>query len=377
MSHELDRIADLSLSLTPLRDRASQMADELIRTSTFARYQQELAPQTRRRQRADLSLFVIFLTELEHPATQGQTSGGLSGVLLAAHLSLFWLMIAALMDTPQSWEGITYGLVELFKQWQLARGYAIGSVNVRLSTVRKYIKLACDAGIFSKEEYGVIRELAKVIPHKQGMHIDQERPVTRIGEKKAEPTTFTSEQVERLITAQPDTPRGARDVFLLVLLFHYILRCGEIADLTLSNYNRATAKLTFYHKKTDNFTTLQLEPEDRARAERYFAVCNPLDQERNPTRCLVMGSDNKGHVFGTMGEHSISKRVNVLCKRILGIPYASGHDARHHGSTEYALGGTDASTLQHIGGWRNVIRPLAYVNAAKVANQNARRGTVE
>src|SRR5215469_15747672 len=98
---------DLIQTHTPaVRDRASRMADEVIRSSTFVRYQQQLAPHTKRRQRADLALFVLFLTELEHQ----DAPGSFSPPFLLAYLSLSWLMVAALMNDPRSWEGITYGL---------------------------------------------------------------------------------------------------------------------------------------------------------------------------------------------------------------------------------------------------------------------------
>jgi integrase len=361
------------------REQASQMADEAIRATAFARYQAKIAAQTRRRQRADLALWTTFLIDVvEYPQRQGKRSGGLIKELLLLHLTLYRLQVMAWMTEPQAWEGITFGLVEMFKQWQLHMGYRIGAVNVRTATVRKYIGLAAEAGVISREYYAVVKEMAPLIEHQEGLHIDEQRAVTSIGRKKANPTELTSEQVERLISAQPPTPQGSRDAFLLVLLFHYILRAEEAAHLKLSNYNRRTGKLTFYRSKTDNFTTLLLEPEDQARAELYFTLCKPEDEIRNPERRLIIGGNNRGEMFGTMGEHSISERVRKLALRTLGIDYVSSHDARHHGSTEYAEGGTDAKTLQEIGGWTNVLTPLnKYVRAAKVANQNAKRGVVE
>jgi integrase len=361
------------------REQASRMADEAIRATTFARYQAKIAAQTRRRQRADLALWTTFLIDVvEYPQRQGKRSGGLIKELLLLHLTLYRLQVMAWMTEPQAWEGITFGLVEMFKQWQLHMGYRIGAVNVRTATVRKYIGLAAEAGVISREYYAVVKEMAPLIDHQEGLHIDEQRAVKSVGRKKANPTELTSEQVERLISAQPPTPQGSRDSFLLVLLFHYILRAEEAAHLKLSNYNRRTGRLTFYRSKTDNFTTLLLEPEDLVRAELYFALCQPEDEIRNPEQRLIIGGNNKGEMFGTMGEHSISERVRALARRTLGIDYVSSHDARHHGSTAYARGGTDAKTLQEIGGWTNVLTPLnKYVKATKVANQNAKRGVVE
>jgi hypothetical protein len=41
-----------------------------------------------------------------------------------------------LYDNPQAWRGVTWRIVEAFKAWQLQQGYAIGSIDGRLSTVR-------------------------------------------------------------------------------------------------------------------------------------------------------------------------------------------------------------------------------------------------
>ena len=50
--------------------------------------------------------------------------------------------VGALNEDPQAWRGVTWGLVESFKVWQLQQGYAIGSINGRLSTVRTFARLA-------------------------------------------------------------------------------------------------------------------------------------------------------------------------------------------------------------------------------------------
>jgi integrase len=364
-----------SLSLTPLREQAGNMADEILKASVFARYHKKKAFQTLRRQRADLALFMTFLTDLEYPVHK-RRAGGISSLLLLAHVTLYWLQVDAMMHEPEAWQGITPGLIELYKEWQLKNGYAIKSVNVRISTVRKYIALATEAGVIPRETLALVRENVKTIQRKEGLHLDKNREVTRIGDKKAVPVVLTSAQVERLLE-HPNTPQGSRDAFLMTLLFRYGLRCGEVADLTLANYKRATGKLTFYREKTDGFTTLELEPEDMARAERYYQQCQPENEAINPGKCLIMGSNNRREVFGAMGERAITGRVNTLGKRLLGIAGLSGHDGRHHSASEYVAGGTDAKTLMEIFNWTNTQTAFNYINAAQVANQNAKRGKLE
>jgi hypothetical protein len=53
---------------------------------------------------------------------------------------------ASPLTTPAAWQSITYGLIETFVRWQLQQGYAIGSINVWLATIKKYCALATKAG---------------------------------------------------------------------------------------------------------------------------------------------------------------------------------------------------------------------------------------
>ena len=47
-----------------------------------------------------------------------------------------------LYSDPTAWSGITYGLIAGFVRWLLQNGYAVGTVNLKLSTVKQYAKLA-------------------------------------------------------------------------------------------------------------------------------------------------------------------------------------------------------------------------------------------
>jgi hypothetical protein len=76
-----------------------------------------------------------------------------------------------------------------FVQWMLQQGYATGSVNVRLSTIKTYAKLASKAGALDKLEYLQIKDVTGY-SHKERKRLDQKRTesgtVTRKGEKKAD-----------------------------------------------------------------------------------------------------------------------------------------------------------------------------------------------
>ena len=82
-------------------------------------YQQTLDPNTLTRQQGDLALFSLYLAD--------------AGIEVSA---------VDLFSDPTAWAGMTHGLLTGFVQWMLLDGYAIGSINVRLTTVRVYAKLA-------------------------------------------------------------------------------------------------------------------------------------------------------------------------------------------------------------------------------------------
>src|SRR5204862_1381166 len=137
------------------------------------RYQPfRMAANTVERQRDDIALFSAFLKNI------GMDKG-------------------KLVEDPTEWHGITFGLIEAFKRWQLEQGYAIASINAHLSTVKVYAKLATKAGILSSEEYAMIK-MVSGYRHKEGRNVDAKREVTRVGDKKAEAVSISPEQARAL-----------------------------------------------------------------------------------------------------------------------------------------------------------------------------------
>src|SRR5690242_13654325 len=110
MHHEL--IPPHDQDLVRHEDQAltiGELANTYAARSVFTDYQSRLAENTRKRQQNDLALFSRFLAQ--------------AGILISAQ---------DLYSTPSVWQAITYGLLEAFVRWQLAAGYAIGSINVHL-----------------------------------------------------------------------------------------------------------------------------------------------------------------------------------------------------------------------------------------------------
>src|SRR5687768_4617286 len=144
--------------------QAGQQANQAAARGTFEDHTARKADNTIRRKVADLALFESFLQSAGVPAS-------------------------GLFEDPRAWSGVTWGIVEAFKAWQLGKGYAIGSINGRLSTVRTYAKLAAKAGAIDPQE-SILISSVEGYANKEAKHVDEKRRAegmaTRTGAKKAE-----------------------------------------------------------------------------------------------------------------------------------------------------------------------------------------------
>lgn len=240
-----EQAAALQMSVLSLAE-AGILADQFTASSTFLRYQERQAPNTLRRHQADLALFTTYL----------QAIPGLA-------------QIGNLYDDPSSWVGMSKGLVEGFVQWQLGQGYAVRSINARLSTVRLYCKLAQGAGTLDENQAAMIRTVTGYRGREMG-RIDEKREVRRIGAKKAQWTSLSLEQAHALVD-QPDTPQGRRDRLLACLLLYHGLRCSEVAQLQVESFDLTKGVMSFEQPKTGKRLRHQLHlPRDAQRAAPYL-----------------------------------------------------------------------------------------------------------
>jgi integrase len=310
-----------------------QLANEYAASNVFNDYKQKLADNTLKRQQDDIKLFSAFLKNIGMQRDN-------------------------LMSDPTEWQGITFGLVEAFKRWQLDQGYAIASINAHLSSVKVYASLATTSGAISAEDYAMIK-MVKSYRHKEGRNVDTKREVARVGSKKADAVSLTQEQAKQL-KSQPNTAQGRRDTFLMCLLLDHGLRCGEVAGLSPKCLNLAEGTLIFYRQKVDKTQIHKLTRDTLLAAMRYLEICKPREY-------LLMGSRKGGNLEGRMSERAITDRVRELGERI-GIKGLSAHDCRHDWAKD-AIKNTDIKSLQQAGGWSSSAMPLRYADDAKIANE--------
>src|SRR6266704_1104334 len=298
-------------------DMIGAAANHAAAQSVLADYQARKAQETLRRQAADIRLFETYLAQAG-------------------------LLVSDMASDLASWSGVTWGLVEGFIRWQLKEGYATGSINVHLATIKGYRA----------------SEGRNVDDSRKQVKLETRRPDA----KKAEPVSISLEQARRLKSEQPATKKGRRDALLMCLLLDLGLRCGEISDLNVSSIDLQAGTLTFYRHKVHKWQTLNLERDALLAARAYLADCN---QGQDKPLFYVPCSGKR------ICERTINARIGVLGKKI-GLDNLSPHDCRHYWATNAVRTGTDTKSLQDAGGWSSPAMPLMYAESSKIANSGVK-----
>lgn len=335
---------DLTWSVAEQESMIGQSANEHAAAAAFELYRRGKSPGTIAVRRDGLKTFAAFLGE--------------AGIIRT---------VAQLETEPDAWRFVTHGLVEGFREWMLRAGYAVGTVNGKLTSVKVYVKLATRAGAVSQETYAMIRMIAG-IGKKEAVNLDAQRteagtPV-RVGRKKAGPTHITEDDAKRLLT-HPDTPQGRRDNVLMHLLLDMGLRAGEAAGVTVGNVDLEEGTIQFYRSKVYLWQVHELTRGTRAALVAYFEAGDAPD---DPDAPLLRGSRKGGHLTDAgMSRVNISLRVRTLGERI-GVHGLSAHDCRHFWASKAARLTRDAFALRDAGGWADLTMPSRYVAADERAN---------
>lgn len=342
---------------------AGQVANVYAAANAFADYTARKAENTLGAHRADLATFAEYLCAV----TAGADCPD----------------VDQLQHEPAAWHGVTHGLVTGFVRWLLGNGYAIGSVNRKLSTVRVYAKLAAQAKVIDATEATLIRGVTGY-GGTEGKRQDEKRTAaeqaTRTGRKKSQHVPLTLEQARALKT-QPDTPQGRRDAVIMCLLLDHGLRVGELAILPVTAFDLKAGTFAFYRPKVDKVQTHRMT-HDTVRAVAAWLhtdapAMGPLlrgsrkagKQKDGPKGAKVHG--NGKLTDAGMSERAITERVRELGASI-GVAGLSAHDCRHYWATRAATMGTDSFALRDAGGWNSLAMPSRYVEAATVANERVK-----
>lgn len=367
-----------------LHPQIGQAANAYAAAAVFDDYLRRKADNTLRAQRADLATFAAFLAEINSFNTEnaegsttedtedterkdegterGERDRGGKSKEGAGYAMRKGPAAEELQTAPEAWRGVTWGLVDGFVRHLLRQGYAVESVNRKLSTLKCYAKLAGKAGVLPEAELVRIA-LITGYGSKEGKRMDARRPTSRVGDKKAAAVSLSYEQACALKRQPADTPQGRRDALLLCLLLDHGLRVGELAALQVEEMDLAAGTLTFYREKVDVTQTHALS-QDAAAA--LAAYCTAGDA---PTGGPLLRASLKNGALSHAGmsARAITARVRLLGEAV-GVSGLSAHDCRHYWATRAAHMGTDAFVLRDAGGWSSLAMPARYVESAQVAN---------
>ena len=309
----------------------SAQADTITRARALELYRQGLAANTLRAQRDDVSRWATFVHE--------QTG-----------LECDW------HECLECWQPVSYGLVTVFVAW-LGLTYASATVNLTLSTIKTYCKLATQAGHMSAEQYALINTV-------KGLHGQAaKRHETRASTKKENWTRISDAQRATLL-ATPDSPQGRRDAVIVQILVNLGLRVSELATLTVGDVDVVAQTLNVTRHKTLTQQTLRLYNGVLRALTIYLAIDRA---GANACDLLLVASNKWGKLTtGNMSIIAIQKRVGVLGNDA-GIDNLSPHDLRHDWATR-AVARAPLSTVQAAGGWASPVMPLRYAAAGAIAN---------
>ncbi len=328
--------------------RAGQAANQAASRIAFDEYRTNRTAQTLRAQQADLANFSRFLHEVK-------ISDAPSGALL--------------QTDPTAWQGITHGLVLAYREWLMAGGYAVATVNRRLASVKRYANLALVGSATGSTSYDEIEKIKGVrgFGHKAGRNRDAKRDEagtpTRVGAKKPYKAVTLMPLQAKILKEQPSTPQGRRDALLICLLLDHGLRCGEVAALTIDNFDPIAGTMTFYRQKVDKRQTHKLT------GDTLLALRAWIESGDAPTSGSLLRGSRKGGALTHVGmsARAITARVRELGYTV-GIETLSAHDCRHYWATRATQQGTHPRALQQAGGWNSPAMVMRYVDESEIAN---------
>lgn len=348
-------------------------ADEASKISVFETYRNHISKGTKRAHDSDMGLFVDFLDQfggwqLPGESTKpilivsedGSTSHSDDCPCRACERTH---RIEAFMSNGLIWaeRQMSYGVVTQFRDFLYREGYAVSSINRRLSTVKIYAKLAHKAGAISQQEHLMIRGVEGVA---QNVTVDENRAAagfdTRKSSKKEDPTEIPLSKVHCLKYEHDlETEQGIRDMLMMSLLLDTGIRCSDLAALKVKDIVQwgetpDSTIISWIPKKTRRFETEVSQP---ATPDVYQALKLYIEAGLIPTAeddFLLRSSHRSGKLKTPgMSTRAIYARIGEIGKNC-GIEKLSPHDCRHSGAQRYADKESSPIEIAKWGGWRGL-----------------------
>jgi site-specific recombinase XerD len=169
---------------------------------------------------------------------------------------------------------------------------------------------------------------------------------------------FSADEVARIFDALGEAdPITLRDRAAVAVLYGAGLRVGELARLTLGDYDTGAGVLSIRQAKGRKDREVTLGPAARADLDRYLAESRPFLAHR------------RGHAFVFVNHHGGPATGNVIrrhfqrSQRRAGLARVLGcHALRHACATHMLRGGADLRTLQELLGHARLVSTSIYTH---------------
>lgn len=262
---------------------------------------------------------------------------------------------------PKAWACVNSGLLEAYQQWLLNAGYAINTVNRRVSAVRWYCVLASKAGVIPGDELAKIRAV-ELIRYSAGVEQDKKRETVRVGRKKGVSTVLTEYHVAKLKAVADE-----RDRLIFCLMLNQAMRASEVIRLCVEDFNMTDGTVRFYRPKTKEHNMHNLTPSTLVALGDYLALADAPS-----SGVLIRARHRSGKLF----DKGISTSALDLIVRAygieLGLPALSAHDLRHSAATRAAKAGTPLKNLMSLGNWKSAATAERYIDDLTVHNEGVK-----
>lgn len=272
--------------------------------------------------------------------------------------------VDAMMTDPAQWAFLTYGIVKGFREWMLQQGYALGTVTHKLSTVKRFAKLATEARVIDHDTADEISTVKGPPSGKQGKRLNERREEAgiprRMSKKKQETLLLTQPEIYKMLTEHPETPQGRRDRVMVCLGLEHGMRASELATLQVEDIDMTAGTIRIYRHKTGLEQFDHIQGNSLLALDAYFAEGDAPDS--GP---LLRGSRKGGKLTHRgMSSSRISTRINEVARRILKRDDITAHDLRASFATWAARSGSDIFAIRDAGGWKTTAMVEHYIKAA-------------
>lgn len=358
----------LTLSDNDKMVMAGQLANQAAAGGVFDNHLRHKAEETRKAYAAAVSLFSDALGEIGINRTPDQ-----------------------LLTDPEAWHGVTWAMVQGFRDMLLNGGlnkkrinpdtgeretvlddqgqpiplfFAIGSVNQRLSIIRKLADLAGQSGVIGEEERLKIRGVGGYT-RKAGKRANEQREETRISNQKGENNFLTRDQVNTLLESLPETPQGRRDQLMLAMLIYLGMRVSELVNLSISDIDLVGGIVHIYRQKTDSESQLDMPRALRETLRDYLEV-----RPQGIANGRLLAASQKGGelVARPMSKRAVQGRIQTLGADLLDIDNLSPHDMRHSLAETFAQKEISEAAAMDVLGWSTSAMYHHYRKRTKVVS---------